>query len=100
MLQWGAEHTIDLHFIDPGKPTQNAHVQSFNGRARDEFLNLHSFLTLDQARAVAAAWLVDYNEVRPRSSLGNLMPVEFVKTIGPNQPSAVIRVLKNRLSSS
>lgn len=79
MLRWGAERRIELHFIDPGKPTQNAHVESFNGKARDEFLNLHSFLTLDQARAAADVWLIDFNEVRPHSSLGDLTPREFAR---------------------
>jgi putative transposase len=90
VLRWGAEHGLELHFIDPGKPTQNAHVESFNGRARDEFLNLHSFLTLDQARAAVAAWLIDFNEVRPHSSIGNLTPSEFAKSIrtNPSQLSA------------
>jgi transposase InsO family protein len=54
MLRWGAERTIDLHFIDPGKPTQNAHVESFNGRARDEFLKLHSFVTIYEACKLAS----------------------------------------------
>jgi len=85
MLRWGAERRIELHFIDPGKPTQNAHVESFNGKARDEFLNLHSFLTLDQARVAADAWLIDFNEVRPHSSLGDLTPREFAKTLTINQ---------------
>jgi putative transposase len=87
MLRWGAEKSIDLHFIDPGKPVQNAHIESFNGRARDEFLNLHSFLTLDQAREAAAAWLTDYNEIRPHSSIGNQTPREFAESLKPNQPS-------------
>jgi putative transposase len=85
MLRWGAERSIDLHFIDPGKPTQNAHVESFNGKARDEFLNLHSFLTLDQAREAAAAWLIDFNEVRPHSAIGNLTPMEFARNLINNQ---------------
>ena len=85
MLRWDAEKSIELHFIDPGKPTQNAHVESFNGRARDEFLNLHSFLTLNDAREAAAAWLIDYNEVRPHSSIGNLTPSEFAKINRTNQ---------------
>ena len=85
MLRWGAERQIDLHFIDPGKPIQNAHVESLNGRARDEFLNLHSFLTLDQARSTAAEWLTDYNEVRPHSSLGGRTPKEFTDTLNINQ---------------
>jgi putative transposase len=85
MLRWGAERSIELHFIDPGKPTQNAQVESFNGKARDEFLNLHSFLTLDQAREAAAAWLIDFNEIRPHSAIGNLTPAEFAKTLTINQ---------------
>jgi putative transposase len=90
MLRWGAERGLELHFIDPGKPIQNAHVESLNGRARDEFLNLHSFLSLDHARVAAAAWLIDYNEVRPHSSLGGRTPKEFVETlaINPSQEPA------------
>lgn len=87
MLRWGAEKQIDLHFIDPGKPVQNAHIESFNGKARDEFLNLHSFLTLDQAREAAADWLVDYNEVRPHSSIGNRTPKEFAENFAINYSS-------------
>lgn len=92
MLRWGAERGIDLHFIDPGKPIQNAHVESYNGRARDEFLNLHMFLTLDQARAAADAWLIDYNEIRPHSSLGNRTPKEFADTLTINPTSQLIAV--------
>jgi putative transposase len=92
MLRWGAERGIDLHFIDPGKPIQNAHVESYNGRARDEFLNLHTFLTLDQARAVADAWLIDYNEIRLHSSLDNWTPKEFADTLSTNPPSQLIAV--------
>lgn len=92
MLRWGAERGVDLHFIDPGKPIQNAHVESYNGRARDEFLNLHMFLTLDQARAAADAWLIDYNEIRPHSSLGNRTPKEFSDTLATNQTSQLIAV--------
>lgn len=87
MLLWGAERNINLHFIDPGKPTQNGHVESFNGKARDEFLNLHCFLTIDQARDAAEAWRIDYNEIRPHSSLANLTPKEFVEALKITQPS-------------
>jgi len=87
MLRWGAERAIDLHFIDPGKPIQNAHVESLNGKARDEFLNMHSFLTLDQARSAAADWLTDYNEVRPHSSLGDRTPKEFADILATIKPS-------------
>jgi len=99
MLRWGAQRGIELHFIEPGKPIQNAHVESLNGRTRDEFLNLHIFLTLDQARDAAAAWLLDYNEVRPHSSLGDRTPKEFADTITTLKPSQGISCLKNHLRS-
>jgi len=87
MLRWGAEKQLELHFIDPGKPVQNAHIESFNGRARDEFLNLHSFLTLAQAREAAVDWMIDYNEVRPHSSISYRTPKEFAAEFATNNPS-------------
>ena len=81
MLRWGAEHQINLHFIEPGKPTQNGLVESFNGRVRDELLNLNCFPDIFAARAAAEAWLIDYNEVRPHSSLGYLTPAEFISSL-------------------
>lgn len=81
MLQWSVDHNVLLHFIDPGKPAQNAWIESFNGRVRDEFLNASSFWTLWQLRDAAVPWLVDYNEVRPHSSLGYLTPKEFVESL-------------------
>jgi putative transposase len=77
MLQWGAEKNVALHFIQPGKPTQNAKIESFNGRVRDELLNAHCFRTIDEVRKLAEAWKNDYNEVRPHSTLGGLTPLEF-----------------------
>ena len=74
---WAYEHHVQLHFIDPGKPIQNAYVESFNGRLRDECLNEHWFATLGEVRAIVAAWREDYNSVRPHSALGNLTPNEF-----------------------
>ncbi len=62
MLQWSIDHNVLLHFIDPGKPAQNAWIESFNARVRDEFLNVQVFRTLPQIREEADAWLVDYNE--------------------------------------
>ncbi len=81
MLQWSVDHQLDLHFIDPGKPAQNAWIESFNARVRDEFLNAEAFWTLPELRASADVWLVDYNEVRPHSSLGYLTPKEFVENL-------------------
>jgi putative transposase len=85
MLEWSVEHNVDLHFIDPGKPSQNAWVESFNGRVRDEFLNSEAFWNLPAVRAAAETWLIDYNEERPHSSLGYLTPKEFVETLTNNQ---------------
>ena len=74
---WAYTHGIQLHFIDPGKPNQNAYVESFNGRLRDECLNEHWFLSLAEARDTVEAWRLDYNGLRPHSSLGNVPPAEF-----------------------
>ena len=67
--------------IQPVKPTQNACIESFNGRFRDECLNEHRFVTLEQAKAQIAEWRRDYNEVRPHSSLQGRTPAEFAATI-------------------
>lgn len=75
--KWAYEHKVQLHFIDPGKPIQNAYVESFNGKFRHECLNDHWFTTLDQARESVHAWREDYNTVRPHSSLGYKTPAEF-----------------------
>ena len=66
-----------LDFIEPGKPSQNGHVESFNGRFRDECLNQHWFLGLQDARSTISSWRRDYNLNRPHSSLGGLTPLEF-----------------------
>ena len=66
-----------LHFIEPGKPVQNAFIESFNGRLRDECLNEHWFPSLADARRIIEWWRIDYNQNRPHSSLGNLTPEEY-----------------------
>lgn len=91
MLRWGAERSVQLHFIDPGKPTQNAQIESLNGRIRDELFNAHTFMTIFEARRRAADWREDYNEVRPHSALGYRSPREFAeafKTMQLSQLSA------------
>jgi len=75
--QWAFEHHVELHFIAPGKPTQNAHIESFNGKFRDECLNENWFLSLQEARVKIEAWRRDYNEARPHSALGYQTPEEF-----------------------
>ncbi len=74
VLGWSGEAKIDWHYIAPGKPTQNGFVESFNGRMRDECLNAHWFLSLDDARAKIEAWRRHYNESRPHTSLGWMTP--------------------------
>jgi putative transposase len=76
-LSWAERRGIELRFIQPGKPNQNAFVESFNGKFRTEFLNAHWFSTLDDARREIEAWRVDYNDVRPHSSLDQMPPAEF-----------------------
>ena len=76
---WAHQEGIGRHFIEPGKPMQNALIESFNGRFRDECLNQHWFPSLPQARLVFVVWQRDYNGVRPHSSLGNLTPQEFAR---------------------
>ena len=75
--QWAHDHRVTLHFIDPGKPTQNAHCESFHGRLRDEGLNEHWFLGLGDARRIVEGWRQDYNRDRPHSALGYRTPAEF-----------------------
>jgi putative transposase len=74
---WAYAHGIELHFIEPGKPNQNAYVESFNGQMRDECLNEHWFMSLGQARETIETWRQDYNAVRPHSALGDIPPEEF-----------------------
>ena len=74
ILKWADRNGVDWHYIDPGKPQQNAFIESFNGSLRDELLNEELFDTLDDARRKLALWRYDYNNVRPHSSLGNRTP--------------------------
>jgi len=75
---WAFYRGVQLDFTRPGKPTENAFIESFNGRLRDECLNVHQFTSIEDARAKIEAWRVDYNAHRPHSSLGHLTPNEFV----------------------
>ena len=75
--QWAYERGVWLRFIEPGKPIQNAFVESFQGRLRDECLDRHWFLGLGDARHTVEAWRQDYNQARPHSALGYRPPAEF-----------------------
>jgi putative transposase len=77
--QWAHQHAVTLHFIDPGKPVQNAYCESFHGRLRDECLNEQWFLGLADARQIVEAWRQDYNQQRPHSALGYQTPAAFAQ---------------------
>lgn len=77
--QWAYGRGVSLEFIRPGRPVDNAYMESFNARLRDECLNQHWFLNIGHARRVIEEWRTDYNQVRPHSSLGDLTPNEFLR---------------------
>jgi putative transposase len=77
--KWAYENTVTLDFSRPGKPTDNAFIESFNGSFRDECLNVNWFQTLGDARAKIETWRKEYNDFRPHSSLGDLTPRDFAR---------------------
>jgi putative transposase len=77
MDKWAYEHDVILDFSRPGKPTDNALIESFNGSFRDECLNTNWFLSIDDVRKKVDTWRRDYNGFRPHSSLDNLTPEQF-----------------------
>jgi len=81
MLTWAHRHGVTLRQIEPGKPNQNAYVESFNGRLRDECLNEHWFVSLAHAQAVINVWVREYNEERPKKALGGLTPACYAKQL-------------------
>lgn len=83
ILKWSQERGVAWHYIAPGKPQQNAFIESFNGRLRDELLNETLFTSLAHAHAALAAWRHDYNTVRPHSALGNRPPAVYAKLGAP-----------------
>jgi len=82
ILRWSRERSVEWHYIAPGKPQQNAFIESFNGRLRDELLNETLFRSLRHARVELENWRRDYNHERPHSSLGYLTPTQYSASIG------------------
>jgi putative transposase len=80
LAAWSEERRVRLEFIQPGKPVQNAYIESFNGRLRDECLNANWFTSLGDAKRKIESWRQDYNQQRPHSSLNYLPPSEFAQT--------------------
>jgi putative transposase len=81
MLTWAHEKGVALRLIEPGKPNQNAYVESFNGRLRDECLNEHWFTSLAHAQVVIETWRREYNEERPKKALGGLTPATYAQQL-------------------
>ena len=84
MLTWAHRNGVSLRLIDPGKPNQNAYVESFNGRFRDECLNDQWFTSLHHAKVVIRAWTREYNEERPKKALGGLTPAAYARQLANN----------------
>jgi len=89
--QWAYDNQVRLQFIEPGKPIQNAFIESFNGRLREECLNQHLFLSLDDAQSKIEQWRSEYNRERPHSSLGYLPPEEFAAAAQPTKSATAAR---------
>ena len=89
ILAWTADTKVDWHYIDPGKPVQNAFIESFNGRLRDEFLNETLFTSLMHARLALEEWRRDYNTVRPHSRMGRLTPAAYAASSHRNRAKAL-----------
>lgn len=88
MLTWAHARGVTLRLIEPGKPQQNAYIESFNGRLRDECLNEHWFTSLAHAQAIIETWRREYNEERPKKGLGGLTPAAYAKRL-MNETSTV-----------
>ena len=100
--QWAFQQGVELHFIDPGQPVQNAYIESFNGKFRDECLNENWFLTLPEAREKIEAWRRDYNQARPHSALGYQTPKEFAAQTaarGASPPTPLAFLTKELIST-
>jgi putative transposase len=94
--QWAYRRGIQLDFITPGRPVENGIIESFNGKLRDECLNVHWFESLADARAEIEAWRQEYNQMRPHSSLGNRAPAQYIAellSVGVGSSNQRVRAL-------
>jgi putative transposase len=80
MEAWAYQYRVQLDFIRPGKPVENSYIESFNGRLRDECLNVEVFFALSDVRDKLTRWREDYNQVRPHSALGDSAPAAFARS--------------------
>jgi len=100
--RWAYQRGVKLHFIVPGKPEQNAYVESFNGKFRDECLNENWFMSLEEARVKIEAWRRDYNQVRPHSALEYRTPEQYAAQVaarGASPPTPLALLPKELIST-
>jgi hypothetical protein len=90
MLTWAHARGVTLRLIEPGKPTQNAYIESFNGRFRDECLNEHWFTSVAHAQVVIETWRREYNEERPKKGLGGLTPAAYARQLTAKAKTAKV----------
>ena len=90
LIRWALEKNINLSYIRPGKPFENGHMESFNGKFRKEFLDQNIFKSIIQAKVLSKTWRDYYNKRRPHSSLNYMTPEEYRKKIGRNPPRAML----------
>ena len=100
MDSWAYRSKVTLDFIRPGKPTENGYIESFNGRLRDECLNVHLFFDIEDARQKLEAWRTDYNHYRPHSALASLPPAVFAKALSEPQPQPTVSAAETRVPGS
>ena len=86
---WAFEHGVQIEFTRPGKPTDNGHIESFNGKFRDECLNEHWFMSMRHARQLIEEWRQDYNAQRPHSAIGYQTPDQFADSFLPANSKCV-----------
>jgi putative transposase len=92
MLRWASDRRVKLHFIAPGKPVQNAFIESFNGHLRDECLNEHDFGSLYEVRRILETWRAQCNTQRPHGSHGRKTPEELAATFSTTSPSKSLHI--------
>jgi putative transposase len=95
LLTWAHQRGLTLRLIEPGKPNQNAHNESFNGRFRDECRNEHWFTSLAHAQVVIEAWRREYNDERPKKGLGGLTPAAYALQLTADTKRAKVRRTRN-----
>lgn len=86
MHDWSTERGVDIYFIEPGKPDQNAFIERFNRTYREEVLDAHLFNALSQVREITDDWIERYNEIRPHDALGSIPPAQFHERLLANVP--------------